>query len=104
MTNVVAKISWKDSPIHPLSPEAILINAHFDSVPGSPGGSDDGVGVACMLEALRALAHGPKLHRPIIFLFNGAEESNHQAAHGFISLHKWAPEVKFLINLEAIGK
>lgn len=28
-----------------------------------------------MLETLRALSHGPALQQPIIFLFNGAEES-----------------------------
>jgi hypothetical protein len=29
---------------------SVLVNAHFDSIPGSPGAADDGVGVACMLE------------------------------------------------------
>lgn len=56
-----------------------------------------------MIETLRILAHGTPLQRPLIFLFNGAEESNHQAAHGFITKHHWAPWVKYVINLEAIG-
>jgi hypothetical protein len=57
-----------------------------------------------MIEVLRVLSVGPALRRPVVFLFNGAEENNHQAAHGFITQHKWAPKVKYLINLEAIGE
>lgn len=105
VTNVVVRLSWQDSTVASSKADdfAILVNAHYDSVPGSPGAADDGIGVACMLEALRILAHGPRLRRPIIMLFNGAEESNHQAAHGFITQHRWAPTVKYVINLEAIG-
>jgi hypothetical protein len=73
ITNVVAKISWKAGIKNNI--RATLINAHFDSVPGSPGASDDGVGVACMLETLRALSQESNLQQPVIFLFNGAEES-----------------------------
>ena len=50
---------------------AVLINAHFDSIPGSPGASDDVIGIACMLEVLRILAHGPALKHPLVLLFNG---------------------------------
>jgi acetylornithine deacetylase/succinyl-diaminopimelate desuccinylase-like protein len=105
VTNVVVRLSWPGSKSEKSSTDdfAILLNAHYDSIPGSPGAADDGVGVACMLEALRILAHGPQLRHPVIMLFNGAEESNHQAAHGFITQHTWAPSVKYVLNLEAIG-
>ena len=55
--------------------KAVLVNSHFDTVPNSPGGADDGLGVAAMLETLRALSSGPSLRNPVVFLFNGAEES-----------------------------
>jgi hypothetical protein len=48
-----------------MNKEGILINAHFDSVPGSPGASDDGVGVAVMLEIIRAITsrYNESIHR-----------------------------------------
>lgn len=101
VTNVVARLSWpgtsKDS-------SAILVNAHFDSVPGSPGAADDGVGIAVMLESIESLGSSSvPLARPIVFLFNGAEEWVHHGAHGFITQHPWARDIDYLINLEAIG-
>jgi Zn-dependent M28 family amino/carboxypeptidase len=46
-----------------------------------------------MLEAARALSCGPPLNRPVVLLFNGAEETNQQGSHGFITQHRWAAEV-----------
>uniref|UniRef100_A0A0K8UYI2 FXNA-like protease n=2 Tax=Bactrocera latifrons TaxID=174628 RepID=A0A0K8UYI2_BACLA len=98
--NVVAKLSAKNN----TSENYLLINAHFDSVPGSPGAGDDTSMVATMLEVLRVIAKssGP-LQNPIVFLFNGAEENPLQASHGFITQHKWARNCKALINLDAAG-
>lgn len=75
ITNVVVKLSWKESSSKLNHNHALLINAHYDTIHGSPGASDDAVGVACMLETIRAISRGKKLLNPIIFLFNGAEES-----------------------------
>ncbi|XP_055837180.1 endoplasmic reticulum metallopeptidase 1 isoform X1 [Episyrphus balteatus] len=98
--NVVVKLSAKDTN----SSSYLLINSHFDSVPGSTGGGDDGSMVAVMLEVMRVIANssGP-LEHPIVFLFNGAEENPLQASHGFITQHKWAKNCKALINLDACG-
>lgn len=96
--NVVVKLKGQSEG------NSLLLNAHFDSVPTSPGGSDDGINCAVMLEILRKLSK--KNERPlnnVIFLWNGAEETGLQAAHGFITQHKWSKECKVVINLEAAG-
>lgn len=68
------------------------------------GACDDGIMVSVMLETLRKLTQTKREYeRNIIFLFNGAEESPLQAAHGFITQHKWAKTCKIIINLEASG-
>ncbi|CAM9176486.1 unnamed protein product, partial [Ectocarpus fasciculatus] len=114
ITNIVVRVSLKKNNLvankEDAAPPAVLVNAHFDSFVMSPGASDDGLGVALMLEVLRLVSRAPhpksktgSLQNPIIFLFNGAEESNLQGSHGFITQHKWAKSVRALINLEAIG-
>jgi acetylornithine deacetylase/succinyl-diaminopimelate desuccinylase-like protein len=54
--------------------KAVMLVAHYDSVPTGPGASDDGAGVAAMLETLRALKAGPPLKNDVIFLFTEGEE------------------------------
>ena len=57
-----------------------------------------------MLELIRLYSKNPHLlHRDVIFLFNGAEESSLLAAHGFITQHSWRHEIRAFINLEASG-
>ena len=44
-----------------------------------------------------------ELNFAVIFNFNGGEETILQAAHGFITKHKWSESIKLFINLEASG-
>lgn len=97
--NVIAKIEAT-----PMTNQSLLMNCHFDSVPDSPGASDDGAACAVMFEIFRVIiATGQPLNYNMIFLFNGAEENIMQASHGFITQHKWAKEIVGFINLEACG-
>ena len=98
-SSLVARLAWPTS-----RREAILINAHYDSFPGSPGGSDNAVNVGAALGAVRALATGRTLPVSVLLLLNGGEESNWVAAHAFAtSGHPWASEYRVVLNLEAIG-
>ncbi|XP_006863819.1 PREDICTED: endoplasmic reticulum metallopeptidase 1 [Chrysochloris asiatica] len=99
ITNVVVKLEPRRGAQH-----AVLANCHFDSVPNSPGASDDAVSCSVMLEVLRVLSTSPEaFHHAVIFLFNGAEENVLQASHGFITQHPWASSIRAFINLEAAG-
>lgn len=83
---------------------AVMLNCHFDSVPGSPGASDDIVNCCVMMELLRVVTRtSEKQKHSIVFLFNGSEEEDLQAAHGFITQHRWAKDVAAYINLESTG-
>ncbi|EDW32410.1 GL11618 [Drosophila persimilis] len=98
--NVVVKLSERNSS----NENFLLMNSHYDSVPGSPGAGDDGSMVVSMLEVMRVIAKaGEPLAHPIVFLFNGAEENPLQGSHAFITQHKWAKNCKALINLDSAG-
>src|SRR5277367_3474217 len=48
--------------------DAVLLAAHYDSVPAGPGASDDGAAVASVLEIARILAARPRSPHPIVLL------------------------------------
>lgn len=97
--NVVVKLS-KNDPKY-----SLLLNAHFDSVPTSPGAGDDGSMTVVLLEILRVLVQETAIDfkHGIVFLFNGCEENLLQGSHAFISSHKWANQVQAFINLDSAG-
>uniref|UniRef100_A0A8C0FJ50 Endoplasmic reticulum metallopeptidase 1 n=1 Tax=Bubo bubo TaxID=30461 RepID=A0A8C0FJ50_BUBBB len=99
ITNVIVKLDPRNGAEY-----AVLSNCHFDSVPNTPGASDDAVSCAVMLEILSTLSKSSEpLQHAVIFLFNGAEENILQASHGFITQHEWAKSIRAFINLEAAG-
>jgi hypothetical protein len=85
----------------PPTGKALLLNAHYDSVPGGPGASDDGIGVATLLEVGSILKDRP-LKRPVILLFNEGEELGLVGARAFLA-DPLSRNVDSLINLEARG-
>jgi hypothetical protein len=83
--------------------KAFLLMAHYDSVSTAPGASDDGAGVAAMLETVRALKAGPPLMNDVILLFTDGEERGLLGARAFVEDHPWARDVGVVLNLEARG-
>jgi hypothetical protein len=88
--------------VGPSSGPAILAAAHYDTVPASPGASDDGVGLSVWLEVARTLKD-ETLQRRIIFLFSDGEEPALLGAHAFVNDDPLMASVESLVNLEARG-
>ena len=79
--NVVARIPGaKPGP-------AVVLNAHFDSVPAGPGGGDDAAAVAALVEVARALRAGPPPPREIVLLVDDGEEAGLLGAEAFVRRH-----------------
>jgi hypothetical protein len=53
---------------------ALLLSAHYDSVPNAPGAGDDGAAVAALLEAARVVSRWGQLEHDVIFAFLDGEE------------------------------
>ena len=97
LENVMGKITGTNSS------DALLLTAHLDSVAESPGATDDGSGVAVLLETARALHADLPLRNTVIFLFSDNEEGGLAGAKAFIAHHPWAKEVKVVIGFDAGG-
>ena len=93
-TNVLGRLPGKTS-------DAILLNAHFDTLIDSVGAADDAAGIACIVEVLRILARAAPLDRTIIVNLNGAEEIGLLGAAAFLE-HPWAKAVRAYVYLEAL--
>lgn len=83
--------------------KAIMLVAHYDSVPTGPGASDDAAGVAALLEAGRWLGTQPALRNDVILLVSDGEEFGLLGAEAFVAGHRWARSVGLVVNLEARG-
>ncbi len=64
--------------------KSILISAHYDSQPNTPGATDDGMGVVSMLETARAIQALPPMPHDVIFLFTDGEEQGLFGAKAFL--------------------
>lgn len=83
---------------------AILLMAHTDSVPGSPGAADDAAGVSAILEIVRALKAGPQPRRDVVVAFTDAEEAGLLGARAlFASGDPILKHIGEVVNLEARG-
>lgn len=98
ITNVIAKLEGKEPTL-----KAVLISAHYDSVPVGPGASDDGVGTATILETARALSEGPRPRRTVVALLDDGEEAGLLGADAFVRTHPLASSIGSTVNVDARG-
>lgn len=84
--------------------KAIVLLAHYDSVPAGPGASDDESGVATVLETVRALkARGGESLHPVIALISDGEEGGLLGANAFLQNAALKARVGVVVNVEARG-
>ncbi|KAH9935103.1 uncharacterized protein BXZ73DRAFT_45516 [Epithele typhae] len=91
--NVLLKIDGT----HPSS-DGVLFSCHFDSVSTAPGATDDGMGLATLLE-LSEFYSRQRPRRTAIFFFNNGEEDFLNGAHAFYE-HPWSNLTSTFVNLE----
>jgi Peptidase family M28 len=101
VNNVVARLGGAEGDAG--SGDAVLLAAHYDSVPAGPGDSDDGTGAATVLESARALRSLPAPRHSIIFLIDDGEEAGLLGARAFVDSHPWAKQVRAAVNVDARG-
>ncbi|HVB36780.1 MAG TPA: M20/M25/M40 family metallo-hydrolase [Candidatus Acidoferrales bacterium] len=95
--NVVARLDGREPG------PAVMLSAHYDSVPAGPGASDDGANVAAILEIARALKASAPPRHPVIFLIDDGEEAGLLGAEAFVASDPWAKDVRADVNMEARG-
>lgn len=94
--NVVARLPGRGEG------DAILLAAHYDSVPAAPGAGDDAAGMAALLETMRVMAGEGPPGRDVIFLFTDAEEMGLLGARAFVDAGL-ADDVGWVVNVEGRG-
>jgi Zn-dependent M28 family amino/carboxypeptidase len=90
------------------SAEIILVGAHYDSVPGSPGANDNASGVAALLELSRLFA-GVEPARTLRFVAFVNEEppfflfGNMGSMHYARAARRRRDDIRLMVSLETIG-
>jgi hypothetical protein len=86
----------------PAGSPSVLLVAHYDSVPGSPGAADNGMGVAALLEVARVLLRDGE--RDFAVLFTDGEEAGRLGARAHVDRMTAADRARtVVINLDARG-
>jgi hypothetical protein len=97
VTDIVAEVL-------PGEGKAIVLLAHYDSVPAGPGASDDESGTATVIETARALrARGGTSLHPVIAVITDGEEAGLLGAQAFLQNRALKARVGAVVNVEARG-
>ncbi|KAK0465552.1 putative zinc metalloprotease [Desarmillaria tabescens] len=95
-TNILVKIDGTEKEYTERG--GVLFSAHYDSVSTAPGATDDGMGVATLLQLVEFFAKNrPK--RTAVFNINNGEEDWLNGAHAFL-VHPWSNITDTFLNLE----
>jgi len=97
-TSLIGLLPGRD----PTAP-AIVLMAHHDSVWASPGAADDAIGVATILETVRALKAGPPLARNVVVVLTDGEELALSGAAHIYAQPQLKGQIGAVLNFEARG-
>lgn len=81
----------------------ILIGAHYDAVPGTPGADDNATGVAVLLEMARSFSHEPARHPLRLVAFDLEEYGMVGSTHYATELHQQGQPLRLMLSLEMLG-
>jgi len=97
--NIVARIEGTG----PDADQAVLLAAHYDSVPAAAGAGDNGAGVVSVLAAMRLLASGPPPRHDVIVAFVDGEEHEMLGSLALVESAGWLGDVRVVVNTEGVG-
>jgi hypothetical protein len=97
VNNIVARLQGLSNS------KAVMLTAHYDSVPTGPGASDDGSGTVTLLETVRALRAGPPLKNDVLLVITDGEELGLLGAKAFVDAYPHLQDVGVVMNFEARG-
>jgi len=101
---ICASVTDVIADVKPGAGKAIVLLAHYDSVPAGPGAADDESGVATVIETARALiARGLPGKHPVMAVLTDGEEADLLGAAVFLKNPRLRARVGAVVNVEARG-
>lgn len=98
--NLILNLPAQDS--HSARP-AIILGAHYDAVPGTPGADDNATGVAALLELARSLSQQPARY-PVQLIAFDLEEYGMLGSQDYAEAMFQAKQpVRLMLSLEMLG-
>ena len=98
-TNYILNIA----PAKPSSKPPILLAAHYDGVPGTPGADDNATGVAVLLELMREFSQNPP-PIPLRFVAFDLEEYGMLGSEAYVQeLKEKQEKIRLMFSLEMLG-
>jgi hypothetical protein len=92
--NIIARLGRGD--------RRIIVGAHYDAYPNSPGANDNGSGVAVMLELIKSL-HDTAWNYTVDFCFFDQEEAGRIGSYYYIKQFVMPKRHLVMINLDVVG-
>ncbi|MDQ3157705.1 MAG: M28 family peptidase [Actinomycetota bacterium] len=102
VNNVVGLLAAKPT-ARPDKDGAILLAAHYDSVPRGRGVHDNAMSVSAVLETVRAITQEPARTRDVYVLFADGEELGLLGSRYFATQHPAMKEITTVINVDSRG-